>query len=311
MPIRLPEKDYSPSVPWNFDVIDQKSTMTSITAENTSRFVTINENGAILQVHYNDCGKGEETVIMLHGSGPGASGWANFHRNVEPLVKARYRVLLIDFPGWGKSDSIVNSESRAALNARVVKAIVDELRLSKVHLVGNSMGGHSSVAFTLEYPEYVGKLVLLGGGTGGVSLFAPMPTEGMKRVTELYRNPTLENLKKFNDIFVYDSSALTEDLLQLRLENMLSRKDHLENFLKSSILNSKQFPDVTPILPDIQKETLIIWGRQDRVMPVDGALRLAAGIPNSEVHLFNKCGHWAQWEHADRFNDIVIGFLKT
>ena len=285
--------------------------MASITAESTSHLITVQENGNPLQIHYNDCGNGKETVVMLHGSGPGASGWANFHRNIEPFVEAGYRVLLIDFPGWGKSDSIVNSASRAALNARVVKGIIDKLGLTKIHLLGNSMGGHSSVAFTLEYPKYVGKLVLMGGGTGGISLFTPMPTEGMKRVNELYRNPTLENLKRFNDIFVYDSSALTDDLLQLRLKNMLSRKDHLDNFLTSFALNPKQYPDFTPNLPDIQKQTLIIWGRHDRVMPVDGALRLAAGILNSEVHLFNKCGHWAQWEHADRFNSIVIGFLKS
>ena len=277
--------------------------MASTTAGNTSHIITIQENGNPLRVHYNDFGNSEETVVILHGSGPGATGWANFHRNVEPFVEAGYRVLLIDFPGWGESDSIVHSGDYAALNARVVNGVIDELGLTKIHLVGNSMGGHSSVAFALEYPEHVGKLILIGGGTGGISLFTPVPIEGMKLVIELYRNPTLETLKKFNDIFVYDSLPLTEDLLQLRLKNMLTRKDHLENFLKSFALNPKQYPDFTPSLPYIQKENLIIWGRQDRVMPVDGALRLAAGIPNSE-----KCGHWAQWEHADRFNSIVIGF---
>lgn len=285
--------------------------MAQISSEKTSRFVTIQENGNALRLHCNDCGNGEETVVMLHGSGPGATGWANFHRNVGPFVDSGYRVLLIDLPGWGQSDSVVNSGSRSSLNARAVKGVLDGLGLTKVHLVGNSMGGHSSVAFTLAYPDYVGKLVLMGGGTGGISLFGPMPTEGMKRVTELYRNPTLENLRKFNDIFVYDNTALTEELLQLRLKNMLDRKDHLDNFVQSSALNPKQFPDVSPQLPDIKQETLIIWGRQDRVMPMDGALRLAAGIPHSEVHLFNKCGHWAQWEHADRFNRLVIDFLKA
>ncbi|KAJ9637535.1 hypothetical protein H2204_004684 [Knufia peltigerae] len=285
--------------------------MSSITAEDTGRFVTIHEDGKPLQIHYNDCGHGKETVVMLHGSGPGATGWANFHRNIESFVDAGYRVLLIDFPGWGDSDPIINSEARSFLNARVVKGVIDLLGVSKIHLVGNSMGGHSASAFTLEFPNHVGKLVLMGGGTGGISLFTPMPTEGMKQVINLYRYPTLENLKKFNDIFVYDSSSLTEDLLQLRLRNMLSREDHLKNFLKSSALNAVQYPDVTPRLPEIQVPTLIIWGRQDRVMPVDGAFRLGAGIPNSEVHLFNKCGHWAQWEHADRFNSIVIDFLKA
>ncbi|KAK6368224.1 hypothetical protein LTS17_009965 [Exophiala oligosperma] len=285
--------------------------MSSITAENSSHFISIQEDGKSLQVHYNDCGDGEQTVVMLHGSGPGATGWANFHKNIEPFVEAGYRVLLIDFPGWGKSDAIINGGSRSSLNARVVKGVIDELGITKIHLVGNSMGGHSAAKFTLEFPAYVGKLVLMGGGTGGVSLFAPMPTEGMKQVTELYRNPTLENLKKFNDVFVYDSSTLTEDLLQLRLKSMLTKEDHLKNFLKSVTLNPNQYPDVTPQLPQIQSPTLIIWGRQDRVMPLDGAFRLGAGIPNSEIHLFNRCGHWAQWEHAHRFNDIVIGFLKA
>ena len=285
--------------------------MPSVTAENTSRFLTIQEDGQSLQVHYNNCGHGAETVVMLHGSGPGATGWANFHKNVEPFTQAGYRVLLIDFPGWGESDPIVNSGSRSSLNARVVKGVIDGLGVTKIHLIGNSMGAHSAAAFTLEFPEHVGKLVLMGGGTGGISLFAPMPTEGMKQVTELYRNPTVGNLKKFNNVFVCDSSALTDDLLELRLRNMLAKEDHLKNFLKSFALNSNQYPDVTSRLPEIQNPTLIIWGRQDRVMPVDGALRLGAGIPNSEVHLFNKCGHWAQWEHADRFNSIVTDFLKA
>lgn len=192
-----------------------------------------------------------------------------------------------------------------------MKGVIDGLGITKVHLVGNSMGGHSATAFTLDFPEYVGKLILMGGGTGGISLFAPMPTEGMKQVIELYRNPTVDNLKRFNSVFVYDSSAITDDLLELRLRNMLAREDHLQHFLTSFALNPNQYPDVTSRLPEIQKHTLIIWGRQDRVMPVDGAFRLGAGIPNSEVHLFNKCGHWAQWEHADRFNSIVTDFLKA
>lgn len=100
---------------------------------------------------------------MLHGSGPGATGWANFSRNIDPLVEAGYRVLLLDCPGWGKSDAIVNSGSRSDLNARILKSVVDQLGIDKVHLLGNSMGGHSAVAFTLSWPERVAKLVLMGG----------------------------------------------------------------------------------------------------------------------------------------------------
>lgn len=119
----------------------------------TSRFLNVEEAGKTLRIHFNDCGQGDETVVLLHGSGPGATGWANFSRNIDPLVEAGYRVILLDCPGWGKSDSIVNSGSRSDLNARILKSVVDQLDIAKIHLLGNSMGGHSSVAFTLKWPE--------------------------------------------------------------------------------------------------------------------------------------------------------------
>ncbi|NUU66363.1 alpha/beta fold hydrolase [Enterobacteriaceae bacterium BIT-l23] len=276
----------------------------------TSRFVEIEEAGQTLRIHYNDCGSGDETVVMLHGSGPGATGWANFSRNIDPLVEAGYRVILLDCPGWGKSDTIINDGSRSDLNARVLKQVADKLDLSRVHLLGNSMGGHSAVAFTLSWPERVGKLVLMGGGTGGMSLFTPMPTEGIKRLQKLYREPTIENLKLMMDIFVYDTSDLTDALFQARLDNILARRDHLESFVKSSELNPKQFPDFSPRLGEIKAQTLIVWGRNDRFVPMDTGLRLLSGIAGSELHVYRDCGHWAQWEHADNFNQLVLDFLR-
>lgn len=275
----------------------------------TSRFALIEDQGLSLNIHYHDCGEGEEVVVMLHGSGPGASGWSNFSRNVEPLAAAGYRVLLMDCPGWSKSDSIVCSDSRSALNARVLKGLLDHLGIARVHLIGNSMGGHSAVAFALEYPQCTDRLVLMGGGTGGVSPFVPMPTEGIKLLQKVYRDPTQENLQQMMDIFVYDAGDLTPELIAGRLENILKRRDHLENFTKSLVVNPRQFPDMSQRLGEITAPTLVIWGRNDRFVPMDTGLRLVAGIPNSELHLFNNCGHWVQWEHAERFNRLVADFL--
>ncbi|MBS1161811.1 MAG: 2-hydroxy-6-ketonona-2,4-dienedioate hydrolase [Proteobacteria bacterium] len=275
----------------------------------SSRFVRIQEGDLDLQLHYNDCGSGAETVVMLHGSGPGASGWANFNRNVEPLVAAGYRVILMDCPGWSKSDPIVCRASRSDLNARALKGLLDALDLERVHLIGNSMGAHSAVAFALANPARVGKLVLMGGGTGGPSQFVPMPTEGIKLIQALYREPTIDNLKRMMAVFVFDSSSLTEELYQARLDNMLARREHLENFVKSFAANPKQFPDYGPRLGEISAPALIIWGRDDRFVPMDIGLRLVWGLQNAEMHIFNRCGHWAQWEHADKFNRMVLDFL--
>jgi 2-hydroxy-6-oxonona-2,4-dienedioate hydrolase len=285
------------------------TTRQSLTETSTSHFARIQEGDLDLQIHYNDCGQGAETVVMLHGSGPGASGWANFNRNIEPLVEAGYRVILMDCPGWSKSDPIVCPGSRSDLNASALKGLLDVLGLERVHILGNSMGGHSAVAFALSHPQRVGKLVLMGGGTGGASSFVPMPTEGIKLLQGLYREPTVENLKKMMNVFVFDTSDLTEELFQARLDNMLTRRDHLANFVESLAINPKQFPDFSARLGEIKAQTLVIWGRNDRFVPMDTGLRLIAGIPNSELHVFNSCGHWAQWEHADKFNRMVLDFL--
>ncbi|MGN5519080.1 alpha/beta fold hydrolase [Halopseudomonas sp. Lyrl_26] len=283
--------------------------MNTYTEESTSHFVTVQEGGVELNIHYNDVGQGERVVVMLHGSGPGATGWANFNRNIDPLVDAGFRVLLVNCPGWGKSDSIVSTQSRSELNARVLKAVIDQLDIPTISILGNSMGGHTAVAFALDNPGNIDKLVLMGGGTGGVSPFVSMPTEGIKLLNGMYREPTLENLNRMMQVFVYDPSDLTEDLMKARLDNVLARRDHLENFVKSLEANLKQFPDQGPRLGEIKAETLIVWGRNDRFVPVDTGYRLNAGILNSQLHVFNKCGHWCQWEHADKFNRLVLDFL--
>ena len=284
--------------------------MSAFSEATTSRFAQVVLDEHALNIHYNDCGSGGEVVVMLHGSGPGASGWANFNRNIDPLVEAGYRVILMDCPGWSKSDSIVCTGSRSDLNAQVLAALLVQLDIPRVHILGNSMGGHSAVAFALNHPERVGKLVLMGGGTGGASPFAPMPTEGIRLLQGLYREPTIDNLKKMMSIFVFDPSDLTEALFQARLDNMLARRDHLENFVKSLEANPRQFPDFGPRLAQVTAQTLVIWGRNDRFVPMDTGLRLIAGMPNADLHIFNRCGHWAQWEHAERFNRLVLDFLQ-
>lgn len=286
------------------------STTLELTEASTSRFARVQHAELDLQLHYNDAGEGAEVVVMLHGSGPGASGWANFSRNIAPLVEAGYRVLLMDCPGWSKSDPVVCRGSRSELNAVALRGLLDVLGLERVHLIGNSMGAHSAVAFALANPLRVGKLVLMGGGTGGASPFVPMPTEGIKLLNGLYREPTIDNLKAMMNVFVFDASHLTDELFQARLDNMLSRRDHLENFVASLAANPRQFPDFGSRLHEIQAKSLVVWGRNDRFVPMDVGLRLLAGIPNSELHVFNNCGHWAQWEHAETFNRLVLDFLQ-
>ena len=284
--------------------------MAALTEAATSKFARIKEGNLDLQIHYNDAGNGE-TVIMMHGSGPGASGWANFYRNVDAFVEAGYRVILPDSPGWNKSDPIVvDSGSRAEINAASIKGLMDVLGIDRAHLVGNSMGGVNCVAFALAYPERLAKMIIMGGGGVGPSLFVPMPLEGIKLLFGLYADPSAENLKKMLDVFVFDPTTITEDLKARRLENMRAHPEHIENFVTSFRANPKQFPDYSLRLSEISAPTLVTWGRDDRFVPLDSGLRLVWGLQDAEFHVFSKCGHWAQWEHAEKFNRLVIDFLK-
>ena len=214
--------------------------MSQLTEEGTSRYV---EAGG-LKLHYNEAGSGE-AVIMLHGGGPGAGGWSNFAKNFGPFAE-RYRTILLDCPGFNKSDTILSTtESRDLINARAVRDLMDALGIKTAHLIGNSMGGASSIRFALEYPDRIGKLILMGAGGGGVSLFQPLPQEGIKLLFKVYMHPTLENLKQMMSVFIYDQKQLTEEMIQGRYENMMRRPEHLENFVKSAVNPATVLTDFT------------------------------------------------------------------
>ncbi len=283
---------------------------TPYTESGTSKFIHVKEGKLDAQIHINDTGGAGEAVVMLHGSGPGASGWSNFYRNVDAFAQAGYRVLLIDCPGWSKSDPIIVDQGwRSEINAAAVKGVLDVLGIEKAHLVGNSMGGTNALTFALMYPQRLGKLIIMGGGGVGLSNFVPLPTEGIKLLRAVYVNPSLESLQAMLKVFVFDPGALTEELVTARLNNMMNNRIHLDNFVKSLNLNPAFSPDLSQRLPEIKAPTLITWGRDDRFVPLDCGLRMVWGLPDAELHVFSKCGHWAQWEHAEKFNRLVIEFL--
>lgn len=283
--------------------------MTVFTEQATSRFIQVNEGEIQGQIHVNDAGDSDKVVVMFHGSGPGASGWSNFHRNVDSLVAGGYRVLLIDSPGFNKSYPLV-TKSRDGAYAQAAKGVMDQLGIARAHLIGNSMGAATAMRMAMDYPQMVDRLVMMGGGSVGASTSTPMPTEGLKRLQGLYRQPSLENLRAMLDIFVYAPSTLTEELIQGRWENMQKHPEHLKNFVESLKVSTGR-SNYSQQLANLKCNTLIIWGRDDRFVPMDIGMRMLWGMPNADLHVFSQCGHWAQWEHAAKFNQLVLNFFSA
>jgi 2-hydroxy-6-oxonona-2,4-dienedioate hydrolase len=274
---------------------------TTLTEESTSKYVQAGD----IRLHYNEAGEGP-TVIMLHGGGPGASGWSNYVRNIEPFSQ-KYRTMLVDLPGFGKSDPVVMDEYRNRVNAKALRDMLDALGIEKTHLIGNSMGGATSATFAFMFPERIDKLILMGAAGGGVSLTTPLPLEGIKVLNQVFNEPTLEGFRSLINIFIYDSANFSEALLEQRLKATLDHPEHLEARKKSKA----GIEDLTSELSKIQAKTLILWGRDDRFVTLDHAMKFLWTIPNADLHIFSKCGHWAQYEKAEEFNKMALDFFES
>ncbi|WP_246210360.1 alpha/beta fold hydrolase [Nocardioides piscis] len=260
-------------------------------------------------MHYHDAGKGTP-ILFLHGSGPGATGWSNFHLNIGPLAE-RFRILAWDAPGWGKSDSAPSAEYD---HPAAVIEFLDELGIEKVALVGNSMGGAVAVATAARYPDRISHLVTMGSASfpDVPPMFGPGdgPSEGLKVLVEGYRNPTPDTMRRLVEIMTYSPRFATVELAEMRAAAARARPDHLENFLKGV---GKPGPVSRPPSPSevrsIGVPALLIHGRDDRVVHFENSLRLVSMIANSRLVLINRCGHWAQIEHAEEFNRLVADFV--
>jgi 2-hydroxy-6-oxonona-2,4-dienedioate hydrolase len=260
------------------------------------------------KLRYYEAGEGHP-LILIHGSGPGATGWSNFSGNIEALAE-HFHVYAIDMPGWGESD-ICTKETLDHVGATI--QFMDALGIEKAALVGNSMGGIIALAVAVDYPERVSHIITMGPGAHpGPKLFGPGdgPTEGLKFLQQAYRTPTPEAMMALINIMVFDKGFATPELCKARSDAALAQPEHLSNFLD---MLSKGGPvNRWAQLDDLAKSkipALLIHGRDDRVVHWENSMLLNAYIPNSRLVVLNRCGHWAMIEHAGEFNRLVTDFV--
>lgn len=257
------------------------------------------------KIGYNEAGTGGPPVFLLHGAGAGASSWSNFVLNMGPF-SAQYRTIAMDQPGYGKSDPwVAKSEARSTTNARAVKDLMDKLGIEKASLIGNSMGGGTALTFAVDYPDRLHKMVLMGSGGAGATLFGQTPSEGAKALQACYYDQSFETFRRFFDIMLYNGKAVSDDVLRARANSV--SEPHLQAWRDSV---GGPVRNLMADLPKVQHPALIIHGRNDRVVTLEAGLQLLSVLPNSQLHVFNQCGHWVQYEHAEEFNKMVLDFLK-
>ncbi|MGE3771937.1 MAG: alpha/beta fold hydrolase [Gammaproteobacteria bacterium] len=253
--------------------------------------------------NYHDLGSGAP-LLMLHGSGPGVSAFANWRLNMPALARD-FRVIGVDLLGFGYTAPARDGIYTLARWRDHLLAFLDGLALPRVSVVGNSFGGALALELAVRHPARIDRLVLMGSG----GLAMPL-TAGLDAAWGY--EPSAASMRRLMEIFAYDQSLVSDDLAELRYRASI-RPGVYESFARMFAPPREQ--RIREIAQDeadlaaLPHRTLIVHGREDRVVPLESSLRLHQLIVDSQLHVFGRCGHWTQIEHAAAFNRLVRDFL--
>lgn len=262
---------------------------------------SIDVNG--VQTNYHDVGDGP-TVLLVHGSGPGVSAFANWRLTMPELAR-RFRVIAPDMVGFGFTERPTGYQYTMDNWVRHIVGLMDALKVERAHVIGNSFGGALALALAIRHPQRVDRLVLMG------SVGVPFAiTEGLDAVWGYA--PSIETMRKLLDIFAYDRALVNDELARMRYEVSI-RPGFQESFAAMFPAPRQRWVDAMASPEEgiraLPHEALIIHGRDDQVIPLANAYRLLSLIDRSQLHVFGRCGHWTQIEHSARFNHLVGEFL--
>jgi 2-hydroxymuconate-semialdehyde hydrolase len=257
--------------------------------------------------NYHDVGQGAP-VLLIHGSGPGVSAWANWRLLLPVLSKTR-RVIAPDMRGFGFTARPTDPADPSTYNmaAWVQQAVdlLDALNIEQADLVGNSFGGALALALAIAHPQRVRRLVLMG--SVGVTFEI---TSGLDAVWGY--TPSFDNMRRLLDIFAFSRALVTDELAQLRYQASI-QPGFQEAFAAMFPAPRQAWVDaMASAEADIRAlphPTLVVHGREDQVIPLANSLTLAQWIGQAQLHVFGQCGHWTQIEHAARFARLVENFL--
>ncbi|MDO8778393.1 MAG: alpha/beta fold hydrolase [Burkholderiaceae bacterium] len=256
-----------------------------------------------VKVNYHDEGSGRP-VLMIHGSGPGVSAWANWRLTIPELAR-HARVVAPDMIGFGFSERPPGTTYSLDLWVDQLVGFLDALSIEKADIVGNSFGGALALATAIRHPSRVDRLVLMGSAGVPFEL-----TPGLDAVWGY--TPSVANMRALLDIFAYDRKLVSDELAELRYH--ASMQPGLQEAFTSMFPAPRQrgvdsLASAERDIRALSNETLLVHGREDKVIPLANSLTLASWIPRSQLHVYGHCGHWTQIEHASRFARLVIDFL--
>lgn len=245
-------------------------------------------------------------VLLLHGSGPGVSAYANWRLTMPALAETR-RAIAFDQPGFGFTERPPGAKYTVDGWTKHVLGVLDAMDLDEVDLVGNSFGGAIALRFAATHPERVRRLVLMGS--------VGVPFAITRALDEVWGyEPGPGRMREIMKYFAYDQSLLSDELAAVR-ERAATAPGVQEAYASMFPAPRQRWVDEMAVPADtistIPHETLLIHGRDDQVIPLETSLQLLDLIDRAQLHVFPRCGHWVQIEQATRFNALLRNFLDS
>ena len=256
-----------------------------------------------VQTNYLEKGSGE-TVLMLHGSGPGVSALANWQHNI-PTLAQRFRVLAPDIVGFGATERPHDIIYSLRTWTDHVWSFLDAHDIGKTAIVGNSLGGRIALQMAADRPDRISKMVLMGAPGVGMAL-----TDGLAalRAYEPSHDAMRDLLRNY---FAVDPAMITDELVESRYEASIA--DGAYEAYRTMFFDPRHAGSELGITEDevraITTPALLIHGREDKVVPVQVSVTMLGLLPNADLHVFSACGHWTQIERADEFSALVADYL--
>ncbi len=262
-----------------------------------------------VNTRYWQAGNKGSAVVLVHGLGGFIENWMH---NVDALAK-QHRVYVLDLVGFGRTDKPPVKD--VYLLVQFISDFMDTLKISKATLVGNSLGGGLVLQFALQFPQKVEKLVLVDNAAMGRDVIIDFRVCSLPWLGELLIKPSPKGMERLWKQIVYDQNLVTPELIKLGYElgSLPGANKTLLSVLRAGVNLGGQRGKLTKALikdlGTIKVPTLVVWGRDDRIIPAAHAQVAVSKIPGAKLHVFDSCGHMPMFEYPDKFNKLALDFL--
>lgn len=274
----------------------------------------VNVNG--IRTHFVEAGQGEP-LIMVHGAGPGAFGWAGWRQTIPALAK-HYHCYAIDTLGFGLTDKPSNIIYSDQASVDHLAGFIDALCLDQVNLLGNSRGAYMTAKYTCDHPDRVKRLLMISSGSIAMAMGIERQEkqkEGLKQLQGYDGTP--EAMRKFMQKIVHDHSKITDELIAVRVKmaalpghDFVQKSQKIYRDSLATNPNERQRFELTHRLPQLTIPMHMVWGAKDSFAPPEFADKLRALLPNVSFDMLPNSGHQAQNDESDKFNEIALSFFR-